>query len=106
MKKAQAIRRMIEKFDYTHEEMTAISGEPRSQINNILRLLKLDNRVQDYLKSGALSKAHGKILAGLVFEKQYYFAEKCIQEGLSIRALTRRLKKPDKIKTKASEKKM
>ncbi len=89
---AAGISRVIEEFDYTHEEIGAILGKPRSHITNLLRLLKLDRRVQEFLREGNLTEAHGKILAGLPIEKQYYFAHQSIEKQWSMRTLTDAIK--------------
>ncbi len=87
IEEAMGISRVVEEFSYTHEEMAAILGKPRSQISNLLRLLKLDSRIQDFLRVGELSEAHGKILAGLPIEKQYNFATQCIAKKWPSRKL-------------------
>ncbi len=57
---AAGISRVLIEFDYTHQEMGAILGKTRSHITNLVRLLRLDQRVQEMLSSGTLSEAHGK----------------------------------------------
>lgn len=87
IEEAQAINRIIEEFGYTHEEMAAVIGKPRSVITNMLRLLKLDSRVQVYLRDKKLTEAHGKMLAGLPLEKQYFFASKAVKKNWTTRLL-------------------
>jgi ParB family transcriptional regulator, chromosome partitioning protein len=89
---AAGINRIVLEFDYTHEEVGAILGKTRSHITNLLRLLKLDHRVQEWLMAGEISEAHGKILAGLPIEKQYFFASKCIEKHWSMRVLSKEIK--------------
>jgi ParB family chromosome partitioning protein len=84
---ALAICRIIEEFGYTHEETAAVLGRPRSVITNMLRLLKLDTRIQEHLRNGDLSEAHCKILAGLPIEKQYMFALEVLNKSWTTRSL-------------------
>lgn len=89
---AVGISRVIMEFDYKHEEMAAILGKTRSHITNLLRLLKLDQRVQEMLITGKLPSSQGKILAGLPIEKQYFFAQRCIEKQWSMRTLSQEIK--------------
>ena len=52
-----------------------------------LRLLKLDARLQAWLKSGDLSEGHGKVLAGVLLEQQYRLGYLAIQQGWSVHKL-------------------
>lgn len=93
IEEAQAYQRLIEEFDYFHEEVAAAVGKNRTTITNALRLLKLDERVQALLISGELSEGHGKILAGLPHSQQFSLAEQCIQKNWSVRRIETEIKK-------------
>ena len=41
IEEAQAYQRLIDEFDYLHEEVAASVGKSRTAITNLLRLLKL-----------------------------------------------------------------
>ncbi len=64
----------------------------RTTVTNLLRLLNLDARIQHWMKQGILSEAHGKILAGLPLEKQYWFAYEAIKKEWSTRVLDNTIK--------------
>lgn len=85
IEEAQAYQRLIDEFQYLHEEVAAAVGKPRTVISNMLRLLKLDARVQDFLISKQLSEGHGKILAGLPLNQQFPIAQQCVEKGWSVR---------------------
>ncbi len=93
IEEAQAYQRLIDEFNYLHEEVAAAVGKSRAAVTNALRLLKLDKRVQDLLISRQLSESHGKILAGLPLEHQYALAERCIQKGWSVKKIELETKK-------------
>ncbi len=84
---ARAILRMVEEFGYTHEEMAAAIGKPRTVITNLLRLLKLDERVQKILIAGELTEAHAKLLAGLPICDQYPLAIQALKKTWSVKSL-------------------
>ncbi len=93
IEEAQAYQRLIDEFHYLHEEIAAAVGKSRVKITNILRLLKLDSRVQQLLVTGQLSEGHGKILAGLTPHQQFELAEHCIKKGWSVRKVELEAKK-------------
>lgn len=98
IEEAKAYARLQDEFAYTHDEVGALVGKSRSTISNLLRLLKLDQHVQEYLMAGMLSEGHGKLLAGLSLESQFSFAQQCVESELSVRQLER-LIQSDKTKT-------
>lgn len=93
IEEAQAYQRLIDEFQYLHEEVAASVGKSRTAITNLLRLLKLDARVQRLLVSRELSEGHGKILAGLEQIHQVELAERCVQKGWNVRKLEAEAKK-------------
>lgn len=93
IEEARAYQRLIDEFNYLHEEVAAAVGKSRTTITNALRLLKLDNRVQELLITGQLSEGHGKILAGIPMQYQFPLAEKSIEKGWSVRKIESEAKK-------------
>jgi ParB family chromosome partitioning protein len=97
---ARAMQRLADEFQYTHDEVAVLLGISRTQVTNLIRLLRLDARIQHWMKQGALSEGHGKVLAGLPLENQYWYAHEAIKKEWTVRALdeaikTRDSKKPD-----------
>lgn len=93
IEEAQAFQRLIDEFNYLHEEVAASVGKSRTAITNSLRLLKLTPTVQQYLISGELSEGHGKILASLTPEQQNELADKCVKRGWNVRRIEIEAKK-------------
>jgi len=98
IEEATMYRDLVEKFTYTHDELAALVGRERSTITNVLRLLTLDERVQNLLRSGKLSEAHGKLLAGISKERQSMLATKVVEEEWSTRHLSKEIKKLNTLK--------
>lgn len=99
---ALAIKRLATEFRYSHEEIAMLLGVSRSQVSNLLRLLNLDARIQHWMKQGHLSEGHGKILAGLPGDKQYWFAYEAIKKEWSVGTLDDAIKAMDESKRNAS----
>lgn len=93
IEEAQAYQRLIDEFQYLHEEVAASVGKSRTAITNSLRLLKLDPKVQDLLINKKLSEGHGKILASLTPAQQISLAERCVQKGWNVRKMELEAKK-------------
>ena len=65
IEEARAYARLLEEFQLTQETLAAKVGRSRSHIANFLRLMKLDEKVQDYLTSGVLTMGQAKPLVSL-----------------------------------------
>ncbi|MGC9063768.1 MAG: ParB/RepB/Spo0J family partition protein [bacterium] len=84
--KANAFQGYIERYGVTHEELAERLGISRSEITNLLRLLKLPLEVQERLKSGDLTYGHARALLGIdeqLLQKE--LTQKIIDEKLSVR---------------------
>ena len=73
-----------------------------TKVTNLLRLLKLDIRVQELLVSGDLSEAHGKIILGLPNNLQYEVAKKSVEQGWATRRVEQEVKKMQAIDSPCS----
>ena len=86
IEEAQGYTQLVAQFQLTQEEVAAKVGESRAAVANALRLLKLPDVVQSYLREGRLSTGHAKVILGLVSESlQQQAAERVIKEGLNVR---------------------
>ena len=61
---ANAYQRLIEKNNYTHEQLSQIVGKSRSHITNLLRILNLHGYFSDLLNKGIISMGHARALVG------------------------------------------
>ncbi len=93
IEEATAYQRLIDEFNYIHEEIAAIVGKSRVKITNILRLLKLEKTVQQLLISEQISEGHGKALVSLPPAQQATLAQTCVDQGWSVRKLEQHIKK-------------
>lgn len=95
MEAAEAVRLLMDEGSLTQEEVAGMLGKSRPAVANLLRLLQLDGKVQDMVRSGQLSQGHARVLAGIRdASAQLALAGRVLSEGLSVRALEELGKKP------------
>jgi ParB family transcriptional regulator, chromosome partitioning protein len=105
LEEAQAFRQLIDDFGLTQEEVAARVGRARPTVANTLRLLDLDERVQQHVIEGTLSQGHARAIGGLPADQQARVADIVIERELSTREteeLVRRLREPRQEKVAAA----
>jgi ParB family chromosome partitioning protein len=85
LEQAQAIRRLIDEFHYSHEQAADAIGRSRSATSNLLRLLNLAEPVQTMLMAGDLDMGHARALLALDRAGQIMLANQVVQRRLSVR---------------------
>jgi ParB family chromosome partitioning protein len=85
MEEARGIKRMLDEFALTHDQIAAAIGRSRSATSNILRLVNLAQPVQDLLMSGAIDMGHARALLSLPAAEQIQAANLIVAKRLSVR---------------------
>ena len=86
IEEARAYKKLIEEFSLTQEELSNKVSKSRASITNTLRLLKLDERVQEMLVEGQISSGHARSFISIKDkEVQYMLALDVINKQLSVR---------------------
>ncbi len=94
IEKAQGFAEMIDSLDLTQEQVAAKVGLKRSTVTNHLRLLELDQDVQEALVSGLISMGHARALlsvTGDAKDKKKALAT-IVRDELSVRQTERMVK--------------
>lgn len=102
IEEAEGLQALIDKCDYTQEQLAVSVGKSRPAIANALRLLKLPEEVRQMTKEGEISAGHARAL--LAFDNQaimYEVAKQIVSDKLTVRDVERLAKRP----TKSAEKK-
>ncbi len=98
IEEAQAYKRLLEEFHLKQDEIAERVSKSRTAVTNVMRLLKLDERVQQMLIDDKLSAGHARALLAVEDkEVQLTLATTIFDEGLSVREtekLVRKLNKP------------
>lgn len=106
IEEALAYKKLLNDFKITQEELSKRIGKSRVAIANTIRLINLDERVQQYIIECIITEGHGRALLAINDkEKQYEIAQIVIDEKLSVRELENLIKKSNDIdsKDKSSE---
>ena len=99
IEEAKAYQRLIQEFELKQEEIAARVGKSRVTITNSMRLLKLDERVQEMLIQNQITGGHARALLTVEDgELQYKLAGKIIAENLSVREIEKMVKSLSKKK--------
>lgn len=86
IEEAKTYKKFQEEFYLSQEEIAQKIGKKRTTISNAIRLLKLDERVQNFIIELKLSQGHAKALLSIDDKDiQFELAEKIIEENLSVR---------------------
>ena len=104
IEEAQAYKRLLTEFNLKQDEVADRVSKSRTAVTNSMRLLKLDERVQQMIIDDMISTGHARALLAIEDkEQQYILANKVFDEKLSVRdteKLVKELKKPKKEKEK------
>lgn len=85
IEEAAALRRLMDEFGMTQEQLAKSIGRSRSAVANSLRLLTLDDRVKEMLSEGKLTAGHAKLLLTFDTDVQHQLAEAAVSEEMSVR---------------------
>lgn len=87
IEEAMAYHRLIDEYNITQDKMSKIAGKSRVYITNTMRLLKLDDYIQNSIVEKTITSGHGRALLALESDKKRKMAfEKVVTDELSVRA--------------------
>ena len=92
LEESEALRRLLDEFEMTHQQVADSVGKSRTTVSNLLRLLDLQNEVKTLLGKGLLEMGHARALLALEGEKQIELANKVVSQSLTVRAVEKLIK--------------
>ena len=105
IEEAIAYKRLLTEFNLKQDEVAERVSKSRTAVTNSMRLLKLDERVQQMVIDDLITTGHARALLGIDdVEKQYAVAQKIFDEKLSVRETEKLVKKLQKEKDSTPEK--
>ena len=94
IEEAVAYQKLIQELKLKQDEVAEKVSKSRTAITNSMRLLKLDQRVQQMLIDEMISEGHGRALLPITDpEEQFTLAMKVFDEKLSVRETEKLIKK-------------
>ena len=96
IEEAMGVKRLMEESRLTQEKVAERLGKSRSAVANLLRLLTLEESVQQLLIEGKLSAGHARALVTVDKKRQVQLANLTVQQGWSVRQLERICAQPVK----------
>lgn len=85
VEEALALKRLVDEFQLTQQQVAETVGKSRSSVANLLRLLNLTADVRRLLEHGDIEMGHARALLALEAEQQPQAASVVITKSLSVR---------------------
>ena len=85
MEEAQALERLMNEFELTHQEVATAVGKSRTTVTNLMRLNNLHEDVKLLLEHGDIEMGHARALLGLDGDSQLEAAHIVSGKGLTVR---------------------
>ena len=105
IEEAQAFKRLLTEFHLKQDEVAEKVSKSRTAVTNSMRLLKLDERVQQMVIDDMLSTGHARaLLTTDDKEQQYSLANKIFEEKMSVREVEHMMQALQKPKTEKKRK--
>ena len=104
IEEAMAFKKLLTEFHLKQDEVAERVSKSRTAVTNSMRLLKLNEKVQQMIVDDMISTGHARALLAIDDqEQQYILANKVFDEKLSVREtekLIKDIKNPKKLKEK------
>lgn len=99
LEESTALKRLIDEFDMTHQQVADTVARSRATVSNLLRLQDLNPEVKAMLAKRDIEMGHARALLAINGLEQTRIAKEVAKKGLSVReteALIRKLTNPAK----------
>jgi ParB family chromosome partitioning protein len=87
LEEAQALQRLIDEFDLTHQQAADAVGRSRAAVSNLLRLIELPNSIKQLLDESKLEMGHARALLTLPAAIAEPLALEAARHGWTVREL-------------------
>ena len=104
LEESEALKRLLDEFEMTHQQIADAVGKSRVTVTNLLRLLDLQPDVKNMLAQGKLEMGHARALLGLEGKLQLKAAQQIVSQGMTVRAAEKLAKSLQTEKTPVNKK--
>ncbi len=98
IEEAQALERLQNEFELTHQQVADVIGKSRATVSNLLRLNQLENEVKGLVSNKQLEMGHARALLALEGDTQVEAANTAATKNMTVRQteqLVKKCLKPD-----------
>ncbi|MDD9156154.1 ParB/RepB/Spo0J family partition protein [Aliivibrio sp. S4TY2] len=92
IEEAQALERLQQEFELTHQQISDVIGKSRTTVTNLLRLNALTDEVKGFVEQKKLEMGHARALLALESELQIELAHLVIKKKLTVRQTEQQVK--------------
>jgi ParB family chromosome partitioning protein len=85
IEESNVLKRLIDEFSLTHDEVANIIGKSRAQVTNLLRLNDLESSVKELVTDGKIDMGHARALLVLDPETQIKVANLIVSKDFTVR---------------------
>jgi ParB family chromosome partitioning protein len=106
IEEAQALERLQDEFELTHQQVADVIGKSRTAVSNLLRLNQLEAPVKKLVESKQIDMGHARALLALEGDVQCEIGQAVAKKQLTVRQtedLVKKCLKPNSSEKKQSE---
>ena len=92
IEEAQALERLQQEFELTHQQISDVIGKSRTTVTNLLRLNALTNDVKKLVEQKLLEMGHARALLALESDQQIELAHLVVDKKLTVRQTEQKVK--------------
>ena len=92
IEEAQALERLQQEFELTHQQISDVIGKSRTTVTNLLRLNALTDEVKGFVEKKELEMGHARALLALESKPQIELAHLVIKKKLTVRQTEQQVK--------------
>ena len=93
IEEAQALERLQNEFELTHQQVAEVIGKSRATVSNLLRLNQLENEVKGLVSNKQLEMGHARALLALEGDTQIEAANTAATKKMTVRQTEQLVKK-------------
>ena len=106
IEEALGLKRLMKEFEINQQGVADAVGRSRTSVTNLLRLLKLPEKIQEWIHNGELTMGHARAIVTLPEDMQLDLSKKAISKSWTVRDMEQAVQSilvPNKLKKKDKE---
>jgi len=106
IEEALGLKRLMKEFEINQQGVADAVGRSRTSVTNLLRLLKLPEKIQEWIHNGELTMGHARAIVTLPEDMQLALSKKSISKSWTVRDMEQAVQSilvPNKLKKKDKE---